>query len=214
MRLEKYLADLGIGTRKEIKKMIKDGRVEGDSEVDENSVVKLDGVILEYRKFRYFAIDKPAGIICATEDKKQKTVADFLGIKGMFPVGRLDKDTTGLLLMTNDGEFAHKVISPKYNIDKVYWARIDGDISEEDIRRFKEGINDYLPAKLERTAPGECLVTVHEGKFHQVKNMLKAVGKPVLELRRLSIGSLKLEDLNFSNGVCELSQHELDLIFS
>lgn len=213
MRLEKYLADLGVGTRKEIKQMIKDGRVEADTEVDENSVVKLDGVVLQYRKYRYFAMDKPAGVICATEDKKQQTVADILGIKGMFPVGRLDKDTTGLLLMTNDGDFAHRVISPKYNIDKVYWARTDGSITDEDVKRFGEGIGDFLPAKLEKIGDNECLVTVHEGKYHQVKRMLQAVGKPVIELKRLQIGQLKLENLVFSNFVCELSQQEIDSIF-
>ena len=214
MRLEKFLSDAGVGSRKEIKQLIKSGRVKGDSEVDENSTVLLDGKKVEYKKYRYYAIDKPAGIVCATEDKKEKTVSDFLGVKDMFPVGRLDKDTTGLLLMTNDGDFAHRVISPKYEIDKVYYAKVDAAVTEEDIKKFRDGIGDFLPAKLERLGENGCLVTVHEGKYHQVKRMLHAVGKNVIELRRLSIGSLKLDDIKMTNGICELSQQEIDRIFS
>ena len=211
MRLEKYLSDCGLGTRKEIKQFIKSGRA-----VLQGDTVLFDGVPLAYNKFRYFAMNKPAGYVCANEDGKSETVFSLLETKyshlNLFTVGRLDKDTTGLLLLTNDGDFAHKVISPKSGINKIYYARINGDVSKDDILKFSVGFNGFLPSKLERIGCGECLVTVQEGKYHQVKRMLDSIGKPVIRLKRLKIGGYSLpEDLN-EGCIVELLQKDLDSI--
>ncbi|MDO5445682.1 MAG: pseudouridine synthase [Eubacteriales bacterium] len=237
MRLDKLMSDLGVASRKELKQIIKSGRVsvngdpvrEPDMKLDpENDEVALDGRPLSYRRFRYFAVDKPEGLLTACEDKKQKTVMDILPEQlrklDLFPVGRLDKDTTGLLLLTNDGEYAHKVISPKYRIEKVYYAETDGAITNEDIALFASGVVlrdglHCLPAKLEAAEPSPCAacyVTVMEGKYHQVKRMLASVGKPVIHLRRLSIGNLELGSLQFDGDscICELSQEQANLVFA
>ena len=231
MRLDRYLSDLGTASRKELKSIIKSGRVTVNGIAvltpeqhirPEKDEVVLDGRPLSYVKYRYFAIDKPAGVLTACEDRKQQTVIDILPdeIKALnlFPVGRLDRDTTGLLLLTNDGEYAHKVISPRYEIKKVYYAVTDGIPDENDSELFSRGLVlrdglHCLPASLEITGKNECLVTVMEGKYHQVKRMLASVGKPVTALRRLSIGALELENLDFSAGVCELSQEQSKLVF-
>ena len=232
MRLDKYLADLGISSRKEIRLMIRSGRVcvngmcvkQADSKVNPDAdTVKLDGELLQYRKFRYFAMDKPTGLVTASEDRHQRTVLDLLPAElkhlGLFPVGRLDKDTSGLLLLTNDGEFAHKVISPKAEIEKKYYAVTDGIPDFADVAAFQNGLVlrdglECLPAVLEVSGGNSCFVTVKEGKYHQVRRMLAAVGKPVLELRRISIGGLFVNNLDFSDGICELSQENLSAVFS
>lgn len=237
MRLDKLMSDLGVASRKELKQIIKSGRVSvngvpvrvPETKLDpEKDEVALDGRPLSYHRFRYFAMDKPAGILTACEDKKQKTVMDLLPEElqklDLFPVGRLDKDTTGLLLLTNDGEYAHKVISPKYKIEKVYYAETDGRVTEEDAELFAAGVllRDglrCLPAKLDPVLPASrsaCFVTVMEGKYHQVKRMLASVGKPVVTLRRMSIGRLELNNLRLTEEkcVCELSQEEADLVFA
>lgn len=237
IRLDKFLADLGIASRKELKQIIRSGRVtvgneavrEPDRKVSpENDCVFLDGHLLSYSRFRYFALYKPAGILTACEDRKQKTVMDILPgeLKSLdlFPVGRLDKDTTGLLLLTNDGEYAHRVISPKYQIEKVYYAETDGQVDAKDAEAFAAGLTlrdglQCLPAKLEplEDASGKeaCLVTVMEGKYHQVKRMLASVGKPVRKLHRLSVGALTLEMLGLDTefSFCELSQEQAQLVF-
>lgn len=232
IRLDKYLGDLGIASRKELRQIIKAGRVQinqafvcsPEQKLDpDKDAVLLDGVPLNYQRFRYFAMDKPTGILTAATDKKQPTVIDLLpeelkGI-GLFPVGRLDKDTSGLLILTNDGEFAHKVISPKHEIEKRYYALTEGIPTEQDVLAFSEGIElrdgfRCLPAKLEISGENECWVTVREGKYHQVRRMLAAVGKPVIELRRLSIGALQINDLSFSESICELSQVNLSKVMS
>ena len=231
MRLDKYLADLGISSRKEIRQMIRRGRVHvnevciklADSKVNpDTDSVKLDGELLQYRKYRYFAVDKPKGVVTASEDRHQQTVLDLLPAElkhlGLFPVGRLDKDTSGLLLLTNDGEFAHKVISPKAEIKKKYYAVTDGIPDFTDVAAFQNGLVlrdglKCLPAILEVSGKNSCFVTVKEGKYHQVRRMLAAVGKPVLELRRISIGGLFVDNLEFSDGVCELSQEQLSAVF-
>lgn len=213
MRLDKFLADMGAGRRSELKKDIRKGCVRVDGEtvkdpgfsVTETSDVCYRGRTVRYEKFSYYMLNKPAGVISATSDRSQKTVLDLLdhaGRKDIFPVGRLDKDTEGLLLLTNDGELAHRLLSPKHHVDKVYYARIAGQVSEEDVRRFSEGIRleeDFvtLPARLVILSAGpesEVEVTIHEGKFHQIKRMFHAVGKEVIYLKRLSMGSLKLDD--------------------
>ena len=212
MRLDKFLSELGVASRKELRQIIKSGRVlvngaavnAPEYKLDpERDTVVLDGETLSYVKFRYFMLDKPPGVLSATEDRRQKTVLDLLPPElqalELFPVGRLDKDTSGLLLLTNDGDFAHRVISPKSEVEKLYYAKVDGVPDESDAAAFAEGIvlgdgTKCLPAKLEPLGGGECLVTVMEGKYHQVKRMLAACGKPVTYLKRLSMGPLTLDD--------------------
>ena len=168
-------------------------------------------------------IDKPCGVVTATEDSKQKTVLDLVTPEmrrmGLFPVGRLDKDTSGLLLLTDDGDFAHRVISPKSCVEKRYYAKVEGEADMADVKAFEKGIilgdgTQCLPAKLELLGKGECIVTVMEGKYHQVRRMLASRGKPVLELRRLSIGSLILGDELGSGGYRELTEDDLCRVFS
>lgn len=231
LRLDKYLADCGVASRKELRQIIKDGRVSINGAVassvqlkvdTDSDSVSLDGSDIRYEKYRYFMLNKPAGILSATEDGKQKTVLDLLSPEhkrlGLFPVGRLDKDTTGLLLLTNDGDFAHRVISPKSNIMKRYRAETEGKCTENDVLAFKNGIVlkdglKCLPAKLE-IAEDCCYVTVAEGKYHQVKRMLASVGKPVTALKRLSIGSLLLDNALSEGEYRELTQDELCSVFN
>lgn len=226
-RLDKLLADMGIASRSELKQIIKSGRVsvdgravtvpeaKFDSEVCE---IALDGKSLTVQKFRYYVMDKPTGVLSVTEDRKQKTVLDLLPEEqqrmGLFPVGRLDKDTSGLLILTNDGEFAHRVISPKSGVEKIYLALVDGQPDAEDVKAFEKGIvlkdgTECLPAKLELLDNNRCLVTVMEGKYHQVKRMLASRGKPVLELRRLAVGELELESSLGPGGFRELTEEDL-----
>lgn len=226
-RLDKLISDSGLYSRSEAKALIRAGRVSVNSRTvrtpeqrfDRDAGIEVDGQKLDCSEYRYFMMDKPAGYVCANEDRKLPTVLqllpeEFQGL-GLFTVGRLDRDTTGLLLLTNDGDFAHRVISPKSNIEKCYLAKTDGDVTVEDADRFAEGVEladgtRCLPAKLEPCGPGRCLVRVREGKYHQVKRMLAAVGKPVLELRRLSIGGLELGDDSEPGSLCEL--HKSDLL--
>lgn len=226
-RLDKLLADMGIASRSELKGIIKSGRVTVDGlavTVPETKFdseicnICLDGKSLTVQRFRYYMMDKPAGVLSVTEDRKQSTVLDLLPEEqrrmGLFPVGRLDKDTSGLLLLTNDGDFAHRVISPKSGVEKLYLAKVDGEVDESDVKAFAKGIvlkdgTQCLPAKLEKIEGSACLVTVMEGKYHQVKRMLASRGKPVLELRRLAVGGLCLaEDLG-PGGFRELGQGDL-----
>lgn len=231
MRLDRYLADLGIATRSELKTMIRAGRVSVDGAAvkapefrldPDLSSVCLDGRPLSYSRFRYFMIDKPTGVLTACEDRKQRTVIDLLPDElkrlDLFPVGRLDKDTSGLLLLTNDGDFAHRVISPKYEVEKLYRAVTEVPVGEEAVSAFAKGIRladglQCLPAKLEAGEGNVCFVTVKEGKYHQVRRMLAASGCRVLELRRLSIGALQLDEDTYPGKISELSQTKTELIF-
>lgn len=231
VRLDKLLCDEGIASRKELKAIIKSGRVTVNDKavcipeakiIPGSDIIRLDGKILRYSEYHYYMLDKPCGVLTATEDKNQKTVLDLLTpeLKRMrlFPVGRLDKDTSGLLLITDDGEFAHRVISPKSNIEKLYYARVEGAPDEADVKAFEKGLTladgtRCLPAKLEITGKDECFVTVMEGKYHQVRRMLASRGKPVKELRRLRIGSLELDSALSPGGFRELAQSEIDSIF-
>ena len=232
VRLDKFLADMGIASRKELKEIIKSGRVSVDGLPalrpeqklePEKSRVCLDGEDLRYAEHRYYMMDKPAGVLTATEDPRQRTVLDLVTPEmrrmGLFPVGRLDKDTSGLLLLTNDGDFAHRVISPKSGVEKLYYAGVEGNPSEEDVAAFQRGLllkdgTACLPAKLELLGPGECLVTVMEGKYHQVKRMLASRGTPVVKLRRLRIGALELDDKLGPGGFKELDEKDLCRLFS
>lgn len=216
IRLDKFLADCGVGTRNDVKKYIKNGRVavdgckaeKADIKIDtEKNIIKLDGKVLEYEKFIYIMLNKPKGVISATFDNNEKTVIDLLDIKyknkKLFPVGRLDKDTVGLLIITNDGRFAHNSLSPKKHITKKYYAEIKGIISDEDVTNFKNGViidSGYKckPAalKLLQTENGisKTEIKISEGKFHQIKKMAEAVGKEVIFLKRIKFGEIELDN--------------------
>ena len=231
-RLDKILTGSGVASRSEAKKLIRDGRVMVDGKpvqspeekIDrEYSEVRFDGELIDISRFRYLIMNKPAGVLSVTEDRKQQTVLDLLSVRdrnlGLFPVGRLDKDTEGLLLLTNDGDFSHKIISPSSAISKVYYAEVDGIPNDDDVKAFSEGLmlgdgTRCLPARLELKEGCSCLVTVFEGKYHQVKRMLASRGKPVRVLKRLSVGGLILpEDLK-SGEYRELDNSELCKIFN
>ena len=213
LRIDKYLADMGIGTRTEIKNYIKRGMVSINGQMIKSSSEKVDtqidkvqynGQEILYLEYEYFILNKPAGVISASEDKKTITVIDLIEEKqrdDLFPVGRLDKDTEGLLLITNDGMLAHNLLSPKKHVDKTYYVETDGELNNEHIRMFKEGLHveeDFvaLPATLEiieaETEGSKAYLTIREGKFHQVKKMMLAVNNTVTYLKRISMGPLKL----------------------
>lgn len=226
MRLDKFLCDTAGLTRTEAKNAVKKGQIAvngqvqkaADFKVKENTdTVTFQGKPLSYAAFHYYMLHKPAGVITATEDKKESTVMDILReekVKNLFPVGRLDKDTEGLLLITDDGELAHNLLSPKKHVDKEYLVKVRDSISEEDCRKLSEGVDigdekPTAPAKVERVAEKEILLTIREGRFHQVKRMLQAVGNEVLYLKRLSMDSLRLpEDLE-KGAYRPLSEEEI-----
>lgn len=210
IRLDKYLCEMEAGTRSEVKAFIKKGRVTVNGEtakspeqkVDEiKDTVTLDGHSFSYQKYFYYMLHKPAGVVTAVRDHHDQTVLDLLVDapgKDLSPVGRLDKDTEGLLLLTDDGELAHRLLSPRHHVDKVYLAEIDGQVNNADTAAFEAGLalgdgTQCMPAGLEDLGPGLCRVTLREGKFHQVKRMLAQRGKPVTGLKRLSMGPLKLD---------------------
>lgn len=209
MRLDKFLCEAGAGSRSEVKILLKKGLVavngkaekSADMRVNETTdVITLCGERLFYSRFHYYLLHKPAGIITATEDKKERTVLDLLGnvpARNLFPVGRLDKDTEGLLLITDDGKLAHNLLSPKKHVDKTYFVRLKEPITEEVTEILEAGVDigdDTLtmPAAVKIINDKEIELTIKEGRFHQVKRMLTAVGNEVIYLKRLSMGSLSL----------------------
>ena len=217
IRLDKYLADMGCGTRQEVKKFIRSGQVSVDGIVVKKPETKVEQTVQEvflngekvgYESFEYYMLNKPAGVISATEDQGCQTVVDLIKDKkrkDLFRVGRLDKDTEGLLLITNDGALAHRLLSPKKHVDKCYFARICGKVTEEDVRSFEKGVNIGSQEQPEITMPGKLEIitsddiskirlTIQEGKFHQVKRMFQAVGKEVIYLKRLRMGTLILDE--------------------
>ena len=211
VRLDKFLCDCNIGTRSQVKDFIRLGQItvngqvvkKADSKVDENKdSVTFRGEVCGYRRFAYYMLHKPAGMVSATVDNTADTVISLLKNvkdKELFPVGRLDKDTTGLLLITNDGELAHRLLSPKKHVDKSYLTQIAKPLDEEAIRKLTEGIDigdeeQTLPAKVQILDESSIILTIHEGRFHQVKRMLKAVDNEVLSLKRISFGPLTLPD--------------------
>ncbi|NLK87935.1 MAG: rRNA pseudouridine synthase [Clostridiaceae bacterium] len=232
-RLDKVLSNFGFGSRSEIKKLVKAGRVVVDGMaakdasvyVDpENSNITVNGKKLNYRKFIYVMMNKPAGIISATYDAKLKTAIDILPEEfacfDLFPAGRLDIDTEGMLLLTNDGQLAHDILSPKKHVDKRYYALIDGQVTDEDVQRFADGVvidDGYrtMPAELSVIRSGlrsEIELVLHEGKFHQVKRMFEAVGKKVVYLKRIQMGGLRLDE-SLEPGECrELTAEEVELL--
>ena len=214
IRLDKYLAELGYGTRSQVKKDIAGGQVTVNGVQAKRPEIKIDtdrdqvtykGDAVTFEKYEYYMLNKPAGTVTATEDRSDPTVLDLLKDqrrKGLFPVGRLDKDTEGLLLITNDGETAHRLLSPRKHVDKVYYADVRGKVTEEDVRSFAEGVDigdekKTLPAQLSILSSGEISetrITIREGRFHQIKRMFAAVGKEVVYLKRLGMGTLTLDE--------------------
>ena len=233
MRLDKFLVACAVGSRTEVKNFLKTGRVTVNGKKEKSAKLQInedtdeicfDGQKLEYEEFVYYMMNKPQGVISATEDPKHKTVLDLLDdyarVKEVFPVGRLDIDTHGLLLLTNDGKLAHSLLSPKRHVDKTYLAQVDGIMTDEDIETFAQGIplKDFTcqPAKLELVSidreKEESLVrvTIAEGKFHQVKRMVAYCGKEVVDLQRLTMGTLTLDE-NLKRGEWRrLSKEELE----
>lgn len=227
-RLDKILAATGRWSRKEVKELVRQGRVvvagrtalRPEEKYELTDDILVDGKNVRCDRFTYVMLHKSGGLLSATEDKRQQTVLDLLPEpyqkQGLFPVGRLDKDTEGLLLLTNDGELAHRLLAPKSHVDKVYLAHVDGRVDETDVTAFRQGITlgdglECLPAGLEPLEDGSrCLVTLREGKFHQVKRMLAHRGKPVTYLKRLSMGSLQLDESLPKSGWRELTEAELD----
>ncbi len=215
MRLDKYLSDMGAGTRSELKKEIRrsgasvDGAVVKDPgfSVQPSSHVVFRGSVVAYEEFVYYMLNKPAGIISASDDDREPTVVDLISEpkrRDLFPVGRLDRDTEGLLLITNDGALSHRLLSPKHHVDKVYYVRVSGILTDSDVDLFRDGLVltdglECLPADLEILSVSEdeytsdAEITIREGKFHQVKRMFSSIGAEVIYLKRLSMGPLTLD---------------------
>lgn len=233
LRLDKLLSNFGFGTRKEIKQMAKQGMIIVDGKIIKDasmrvdpvaSVISANGKILKYRKNIYLMMNKPAGVISATWDTSHRTVIDILPEEyrcfNLFPVGRLDIDTEGLLLLTDDGKMAHFLLSPKRHVPKKYYALVEGYVDEQDIKMFNEGIElddgyKTLPAKLEIIRQGlysEVYVTIHEGKFHQIKRMFAGCGKKVKFLKRLQMGPLKLDETLMPGHARELTSSEISYL--
>ncbi|MCI6044000.1 rRNA pseudouridine synthase [bacterium] len=232
LRLDKYLADAGVGTRSQVKQMIRKGQIaingetvkKPDQKVDgEKDKIEVMGKEIRYQKYRYLLLHKPSGYVSATEDKKEQTVLSLLPEelrKDLFPVGRLDKDTEGLLLLTNDGALAHRLLSPKKHVDKTYYARVQGRVTDEDQAAFLQGVDigdekDTMPAQLEILEAAEesrILLTIQEGRFHQVKRMFEARGKKVVYLKRISMGHLALEEGLKPGNYRELTEEEQEAL--
>jgi len=234
MRLDKLLSSSGLGTRKEVKELIRKKHVivnnkiitNDDFKVDENTdIIFVDGEEIKYQKYIYIMLNKPAGVVSATFDSKEKTVIDLVSEYShydLFPFGRLDKDTEGLLILSNDGKLAHNLLSNKKHVTKKYYVEVLGKLNENDINIFKEGITidgneKCLPAVLEIIESNEksrCFVTITEGKYHQVKRMFETLKKPVIYLKRVEFGSIHL-DSSLSLGQYRLlKEEELNILLN
>ena len=234
-RLDKFLVEMSVASRSTIKDMAKKGRITvngqivkaSDTKIDESAdVVAVDGQVIAFSSTEYFMLNKPAGVITATLDKKATTVLDLLDERtrnDLFPVGRLDKDTEGLLLITNDGDLAHRLLAPKKHVDKVYYADIRGVVTDEHIRQFASGLTlsdgtAVMPGELvildvDSTAGTSSIrLTIHEGKFHQVKRMFEAVGTEVTYLKRLSMGPLSLDEKLSPGEYRRLTDEEINML--
>ena len=236
MRLDKYLSDMGAGTRSELKKEIRrsgvsvDGTVITDPgfSVSASSRVVFRGSVIAYEESVYYMLNKPAGIISASEDGREPTVVDLIPEpkrRDLFPVGRLDRDTEGLLIITSDGALSHRLLSPKHHVDKVYYVRVSGILTDNDIEMFSDGLVltdglECLPADLkilsvsEDEYTSEAEITIREGKFHQVKRMFSSIGAEVLYLKRLSMGPVVLDPELPPGGSRRLTQDEMALLGS
>ena len=233
MRVDKLLSNVGVASRAELKKYCKQGLISVNGKVINNPGVQVDsesddirfnGEKIVYREFVYIMLNKPDGYISATFDKYDPIVLDLIDKSYLvfepFPVGRLDKDTEGLLVLTNDGQLAHRVLSPKKHVPKTYYAKIQGKVTEEDILAFEKGVilddgYETMPSQLKILKSddmSEIELTIHEGKFHQVKRMFESVGKKVVYLKRLSMGKLKLDESLGLGENRELTEEEVKLI--
>ncbi|MDO5331944.1 MAG: pseudouridine synthase [Bacillota bacterium] len=228
-RLDKYLCDGNVGTRSKVKELLKAGRVRVNDTVVKDGSVKIntdsdkvyfDGRELTVEKLRYFMLNKPAGCVSATKDKLSDTVLDMLkgeDTRDLFPVGRLDKDTEGFLLITNDGELAHNLLSPKKHVEKKYYVRLNGQISEEAVKKVEDCIDigddkPCLPAKVEVLKDDEVNITITEGRYHQVKRMFQAVGLEVIYLKRISMGKLSLDETLAPGEYKKLGKEDIEQI--
>ncbi|RKD31556.1 pseudouridine synthase [Thermohalobacter berrensis] len=233
LRLDKILSNMGYGSRKDVKKLIKKGNVKVDGKVVKqnslkvnpyNSKIEVNGYLVEYRKYVYIMMNKPNGVVSSTDDPINRTVISILDDKYKifepFPVGRLDKDTEGLLILSNDGKLAHNLLSPKKHVKKTYYAEVEGIVQDNDIEKFKKGIildDGYktMPAELEILESNEISkvkLTIKEGKYHQVKRMFKALGKKVIYLKRISMGNLSLDNRLLPGEYRELTENEINLL--
>lgn len=233
LRIDKILSNVGYGSRAEIKVYCKKGLVKVNNKVISNPGTQVDtdtdkiefnNEVVKYREFVYIMMNKPDGYLSATFDKRDPIVLDLIESSYLafepFPVGRLDKDTEGLLVLTNDGKLAHRVLSPKKHVPKTYYAKIDGVVTEKDVKAFEEGVTlddgyETMPSQLNILESGEISeieLTIHEGKFHQVKRMFESVGKKVVYLKRLSMGKLKLDETLSLGEYRELTEEEVKLI--
>ena len=233
MRVDKLLSNVGVASRAELKKYCKQGMISVNGKVinnpgvqvdSENDEVMFNGEKIVYREFVYIMLNKPDGYISATFDKYDPIVLDLIDQSYLvfepFPVGRLDKDTEGLLVLTNDGQLAHRVLSPKKHVPKTYYAKIEGKVTQEDILAFEKGVvlddgYETMPSQLKILKSddmSEIELTIHEGKFHQVKRMFESVGKKVVYLKRLSMGKLKLDESLELGEYRELTEEEVKLI--
>lgn len=230
MRLDKFLATLNVGTRTEVKKYIKNGRIkvngvvasDAASKIDtEKNEVLFDGVKLVYEEFRYFMLNKPEGCVSATRDKLSDTVISYLDgeiTDDLFPVGRLDKDTEGLLIITNDGKLAHNLLSPKKHVDKTYYAKVTGRLTEEKMEKFRTGLDigdekKTLPASIRLIGDDPVYeVIIHEGRYHQVKRMFEALGESVMHLKRVAMGNVILDRTLLPGSYRRLTEEELNIL--
>lgn len=229
MRLDKFLTEMNIDTRSKVKALISKGFVKVNGVVikdagykinTETDIVTVRDSVIEYKAFEYYMLNKPAGVVSATEDNRDTTVMDLIKEKtrkDLFPVGRLDKDTEGLLLITNDGELSHRLLSPKKHVDKTYFVVTDNMLSVENAKKLENGVDIgedklTLPAQISilEDKENQYLITIHEGKFHQVKRMFKAVGLNVIYLKRLSMGSLHLDESLREGEYRKLTEEEIN----
>lgn len=232
IRLDKFLSEMSGWTRSEVKKIVRTGSVTVDgnevkkpeTKIDEKlSIVRVDGRQIKYNKYEYYMLNKPKGFVSATTDREHKTVVDIISSsekKDLFPVGRLDIDTEGLLLITNDGELAHRLLSPKNHVEKTYYVEVSGILDDVDVDAVEKGLDigeekNTIPAKMEilktdiQNNISSCYLTVHEGKFHQVKRMMKKLGKTVTYLKRVSMGSLILDSKLKKGNYRKLTEQEI-----
>lgn len=228
MRLDKYLAQAGLGTRSEVKKLIRSGRVllngvsvkSPECKVETSDEVVVEHSRISYEEYVYYMLNKPQGVVSATIDRRDRTVLDLLkepASKDLFPVGRLDKDTEGLLLITNHGALAHRLLAPKSHVEKGYYARLEKPATEEDIQCFLNGLDigdkkPTKPARLEILSGCEVMIWITEGRFHQIKRMCQKIGKPVRYLKRIQMGTLRLDESLAPGEYRKLTESEVALL--
>lgn len=231
LRIDKILSSQDIASRKEVKLLIKQGRIIADGKTvirpeekydPDFSEIIVDGKLVSYKKFTYIMLNKPEGVVSASRDSREKTVLDLLPPelyrKGLFPAGRLDRNTEGLLIITDDGDFAHKLLAPKSHVYKLYEVTADRSLTDSDVQAFalgiSEGGDDFKPAKMKLTGETTALVEICEGKFHQVKRMFHSVGAEVLKLKRIKIGGLLLDNGLAPGEARELTEGEISIALS